>query len=192
MGRPSKLTDDQWKELGARLLGGAKAADLAREYGVPRSAISERFSERNRTVRELATQVVEVNRAIAARPQIEQDAIHQLAHDMETISRNYASQTVAQSEAGKLLSAGALAQLKGIILTRPLTEEDRDGIKDAVGMIRAANEAAVPTRDMLTMNKDRMVRELEKADVIEAETVDVKSMPVLEAAKAYQDFVSGN
>ena len=191
MGRPSKLTETQWKELGSRLLGGEKAASLAREYGVPRSAISERFSERNRTVRELATQVVEVNRAITARPVEEQKAIHQLVEDMETISRNYTSQAVAQSEAGRLLSTGALAQLKGIILTRPLTDEDRDGIKDAVGMIRAANEAAVPTRDMLTMNKDRMVRELEKADVVEMEPANVRELPMLDAAKAYQDFVSG-
>lgn len=48
MGRPSKLTEDKWTELGKRLAFGEKAADLSREYGVSTAAISKRFSSKNK------------------------------------------------------------------------------------------------------------------------------------------------
>lgn len=44
MGRPSKLSDAQWEELGAKMASGAKPADLSREYGVSTASISKRMS----------------------------------------------------------------------------------------------------------------------------------------------------
>ena len=39
MGRPSKLTEKQWAEIGRRLLAGEKAASLAREFKITEGAI---------------------------------------------------------------------------------------------------------------------------------------------------------
>lgn len=44
MGRPSTLSDNEWAILGARIAAGEKAAALAQEFGVSKSAISKRFA----------------------------------------------------------------------------------------------------------------------------------------------------
>lgn len=48
MGRPSKLSDEQWDELGEKLAAGSKPADLAREYGVSTASISKRMSGKHK------------------------------------------------------------------------------------------------------------------------------------------------
>lgn len=45
MARPSKLSPAQWADVERRLLEGERAADLAREYGVDRAALTRKFSK---------------------------------------------------------------------------------------------------------------------------------------------------
>jgi hypothetical protein len=40
-------------------------------------------------------------------------------------------------------------------------------------------------------NKERLTKTLQEAEVIENEPGNIREMPVLDAAKAYSDFVSG-
>ena len=54
MGRPSKLTDKQWAEIEKRLLAGESQGKLAKEFKVARSAISDRFSDRLKSVKTVA------------------------------------------------------------------------------------------------------------------------------------------
>jgi hypothetical protein len=49
----------QWDKLKSRLDKGEKAADLAREYGVTRQVIGNRFSGQIKAVKEVANQIVE-------------------------------------------------------------------------------------------------------------------------------------
>ena len=44
MGRPSKLTDKQWGEIGRRLASGEPTNALAREYKVSKATVSEQCS----------------------------------------------------------------------------------------------------------------------------------------------------
>jgi len=191
MGRPSKLTTEQWEELGNRLLGGETAYSLSKEYGVSNASISERFSERNRNIRTIAESVIETNRVVASLPKQEQAAVNRLITETEAIGANAVSAVLSASEAAKLLNAGALAQLRGIILTRPLTDDDREAMKDAAGMLKMGNEAMAPVNSMMNLTKDRVARQLDAAEVVEAEDINVREMPMIDAAKAYQDFVSG-
>lgn len=49
MGRPSKLSDLKWEELGARIAAGGKPADLAKEYGVSTGSISKRMTGKHKS-----------------------------------------------------------------------------------------------------------------------------------------------
>src|SRR5882724_2259578 len=81
MGRPSKLTERQWEEVGKRLLGGEKPAALAREFKVSKATLSERFSKRTETVKSVANQIVETRDALDALGLSEQLAAISLADD---------------------------------------------------------------------------------------------------------------
>lgn len=82
MGRPSKLSERCWDDIGYRLLNGEKGAKLAREFGVSKVAVSVRFSERNRRIRRVANMLVQAELALRALPPDQQLAALRLAEDL--------------------------------------------------------------------------------------------------------------
>lgn len=82
MARPSKLAAWQWADIRRRLLAGERAADLARSYGVSKSAVSERLATRIETVRRVASQLFEAEQALRALVPDEQLAALRMAETM--------------------------------------------------------------------------------------------------------------
>ena len=96
MGRPSKLSERRWDDLGHRLLYGEHAADLAREFGVSKSAVSFRFSELHRTIRSVAHRLINAEDQLRALAPAEQLAALRLAEYLriQAAAESLASQSI--------------------------------------------------------------------------------------------------
>jgi len=191
MGRPSKLTEAKWEELKARLAKGERAADLAREYGVSKTAISVRVSKRAETVKEVANQLVAAERALRELPVSEQLSALSLADDLRAISTHLASAAKFGSATAHRLAGIAHAKVQEIDDAAPLTDESLESLKGVAVLTKMANDASQVGLNLLAANKERVNRINDAAEVVENEPTDISSIPVLEAAKAYQDFISG-
>lgn len=152
MGRPSKLTDRQWDELKARLSKGEKAADLAREYGVSKTAISTRVSKRIETVKSVANQLFQADAAFKELPVSEQAMTLTLVDELKAISRHMAG-------AGKF-SAASAHRLAGIAHDIVQKVDDAEPEKTIAALQRfsavtkLANEASHIPLNLLAANKD--------------------------------------
>lgn len=194
MGRPSKLRDHQWEQIGKRLLQGEKAADLAREFGVSKTAISTRFSERMGTVKEIAQQVVETERRVESLPIADQIAVRTLADELKAISTHLAGAAKYSASTAHRLAALANAQMDQIDDSKPLAKEGVDAIKSIAVLTDTANRAAEIPLNLLKANKDSIDdlnrRELDKAEAHEKATAVVPDDD-MEAAAAYQQLMKG-
>jgi hypothetical protein len=152
MARPSKLTDAQWEELKARLAKGEKAADLSREYGISKTAISVRVSKRAETVKNVAHQLVAADEALRSLPLPEQLAAVSLADELRAISTHLAS-------AGKFGAATA-HRLAGIVHAQVQLVDDAEPEKSiqtlhrVAALTKMANESSVIGLNLLNANKD--------------------------------------
>jgi hypothetical protein len=153
MGRPSKLSEKQWSEIGQRLLNGEKAADLAREYGVSKPVISARFSKRTETVRNVAQQILETEQALTSLPLSEQVQAVTLAGKLRSISMHMAD--AANYSAATTHRLAGMAHIRTQdIPDGPLTAEAKAVIQDVVALQRSANEASSIPLNLLNANKD--------------------------------------
>lgn len=162
MGRPSKLSEKQWGEIKQRLLKGEKAADLAREYGVSKTRISERFSERIGTVKAVANQLVAADAALRALPVTEQVQALSLADELRAISMHLAGAAKYSAATSHRLSGIAHAKVQEIDDAAPLDDESREALKDVAVLTKIANDAAVIPTALLSANKET-VKDLNQA-----------------------------
>ena len=91
MGRPSKLSDRQWAEIGRRLAGGESTRKLGKEFGVAGNTISERFSERVPKLKALAASLASTEREVELLPVTEQCTVRNLADQLKQIAGSLAS-----------------------------------------------------------------------------------------------------
>ena len=191
MGRPSKLSPGQWEEIGRRLAKGERASDLAKEFGVSKTRVSERFSARTETVKAVANQLVAAEEALRSLPVSEQLSALSLADDLRAISTHLASAAKFGSATAHRLAGIAHAKVQEIDDAAPLTADSLESLKGVAVLTRMANDASQIGVNLLAANKDRVNRINDAAEVVENEPTNIASIPVLEAAKAYQDFISG-
>jgi hypothetical protein len=163
MGRPSKLTDKQWEEIGERLLKGEKAADLAREYGVSKPVISARFSKRTKTVKSVANQIVATEEALRALPLSEQVQAVSLAEQLRSISNHLAGGANYGAATFHRLAGIAHAKVQEIDDAAPLNEESREALRDVAVLTKMANDAAVTPLNLLAANRET-VKQLNAED----------------------------
>jgi hypothetical protein len=154
MGRPSKLTDAQWDELAARLTKGEKAADLARVYGVSKTAISVRVSKRAETVKSVAHQVVAAHEAVAALSVSDQVLVLTLADELRAISTNLASAARLGAQNAHRLNAIANEQIQRVDDANPLASMAE--IKAVAVLTEVANKSAHIGLNLLAANKGNM------------------------------------
>lgn len=154
MARPSKLTDKQWAEIETRLLQGEKASALAREYGVGKAAISMRFSKRIETVKTVAGQIVETEKALSLLNISEQTQAFNLAGDLIAISRHLAGAARYGSMTAHRLAGIANSQVENIDDASPLDKESMESLKSVAVLTKMANEAAATGLNLLNANKD--------------------------------------
>lgn len=154
MGRPSKLSDKQWDEIKDRLLKGEKAADLAREYKVSKVSISERFSERIRTIKSVTNQLLTAEQNLRSLPISEQITVLNFADELRAISSNLASAAKNGAINANRLSGLATARLKSVNEDNlPYSGEELKMVSILTDM---ANEASKVPLGLLNANKEQV------------------------------------
>jgi AcrR family transcriptional regulator len=162
MGRPSKLTDQQWETIGKRLLAGESAADLSREYGVSKASISTRFSKRHETIKSVANQIVETERSLSFLNVSEQMAARSLADDLKAISEHLAGAARYGAATAHRLSGIAHSNVSKIEDAMPLNDEASvSSLKGIAVLTKMANESSEIALNLLNANKET-VKELNK------------------------------
>lgn len=156
MGRPSKLTDKQWEQIGKRLLGGEKSADLAREYGVSKAVISSRFSKRTEAIKDVANQIVATEAAMSFLNVSEQMAARSLADDLKAISGHLAGAARFGAATAHRLSGIAHNKVSEIDDAAPMDESSRNALRDISVLTKMANEASDIGVSLLKANKDHI------------------------------------
>jgi hypothetical protein len=154
MARPSKLTDKQWETIGKRLLDGEKPSDLAREYGVSKAAISQRFSKRIETVKTVAHQMVALDDAMGKLNVSEQFAARSLSEKLKAMRESMGS--AGESLAGIAQRASALANetFQKVNDADPFSEESVKCIKGVGVLLNVANQAAELPMMLIKSAKD--------------------------------------
>lgn len=156
MARPSKLTDAQWEKIGKRLLAGESASALAREFGVSKSTISERFSERNQNVKDAANQIVAAESALSKLNVSEQMAARSLADDLKAISEHLAGAARFGAATAHRLSGIAHNKVSEIDDAAPLNDESLGTLKGIAVLTKMANESSEIGVNLLRANKEHV------------------------------------
>lgn len=154
MGRQSKLTDAQWEKIGKRLMAGESPSALAREFGVSKSTISGRFSERVQSVKEVANQIVATENALSKLNISEQIAARSLADDLKAISQHLAGAARFGAATAHRLSGIAHNKAAEIDDCAPMSEESRNALGNIAVLTKMANEASEIGLGLLKANKD--------------------------------------
>lgn len=153
MGRPSKLTDAQWEAIGKRLLAGESTSALAREYGVSKTAVSIRFSKRNETIKTVANQIVDTERALSKLNVSEQMAARSLADTLKDISDHLAGAARFGAMTAHRLAGIAATQVEKIDDVDPLTKSATQ-LMSVSALMKLANGASEIGINLLRANKD--------------------------------------
>lgn len=155
MGRPSKLTPSQWRDVEARAAAGESGAVLAREYKVSEAAVSKRISKVSKEVSKAAHKLAEGRLAVSALPSPhQQHQAESLADKLVRMSEHLADAAQAGAETASILQAFALAEARRIDVAAPLTPDGVESIKAISAIGRTANESSAIARDLLAANKD--------------------------------------
>lgn len=153
MGRPSKLTRSQWEEVERRHLAGEKAIDLAKEFGISVSGISERFSKSKKKVKDAAKQIVETKQALAKLTVSEKVNAERLADELMAISMHMASAAKHSAATAHRLAAIANSKLQEME-DGPLNAAGRKTLSEVATITDIANKAAVIPSNLLSANKE--------------------------------------
>jgi hypothetical protein len=155
MARPSKLTDAQWEKIGKRLLAGESTSALAREFGVSKGLISQRFSKRTETVKAAASLIVQTDEMLNKLNVSEQIAAKNLADELKAISSHLASASKYGAMTSSHLMSIAHKQRTQIKDTDgPLDEQSVEVLKGIRALAVTANESSLIARDLLKANKE--------------------------------------
>jgi len=154
MGRQSKLTDAQWEKIGKRLLAGESPSALAREFGVSKSTISGRFSERVQNVKDVANQIVATENALSKLNISEQIAARSLADDLKAISEHLAGAARFGAATAHRLSGIAHNKAAEIDDAKPMDDASRTALGNIAVLTKMANDASEIGLNLLKANKD--------------------------------------
>lgn len=154
MARYSKLTDSQWEDIEKRLLSGEKPASLAKEYGINRSAITRKFSQQLRNVKDVANQLVSAEVALRALPVAQQLTALSLADDLRAISTHLAGAAKHGAMTAHRLSGIANFKAQEIDDAAPLGDESMEALKGIAALSKVANLSAEIGLNLLRANKE--------------------------------------
>lgn len=153
MGRPSKLTDAQWEAIGKRLLAGESTSALAREFKVSKTAVSVRFSKRNETIKTVANQIVDTERALSKLNVSEQMAARSLADSLKDISEHLAGAARFGAMTAHRLAGIAAQQVEKIDDADPLAKSAAQ-LMGISALTKLANGASEIGLNLLRANKE--------------------------------------
>lgn len=156
MARPSKLTPAQWGEVASRLAKGEKAADLAREFGVSKAAVSKQVSKRTDTIRQVAEQVVAADTAFRSLPIADQFIASGIIDDLKAISSHLASAAKYGAASAHRLSMLANQKLETVDAVDPMKSVDE--LRTVGALTELANKASTIPLNLLSANKKTVER----------------------------------
>lgn len=151
MGRPSKLSPDQWRELERRLNAGESATVLSREFDVSQGLISQRFSKISKEVKKTAEAIAESQNMLAVLPVAQQYQAISLAEKLRNISTNLASAAEYGAATAHKLQAIAHAQVKKIDEADPMNSQEQ--LQAISALTRISNDSARLGTDLINANK---------------------------------------
>jgi hypothetical protein len=184
MGRPSKLTDNQWEQIQKRMLGGESASELAREYGVTEGAIRKKVSTKIVQIKTIAKQMVEVESIYEALPINTKIAVRTLADELKEISMHLAS--AARYGAATAHRLAGIANEKTDDLD-PADIIDMNRLREIAALTRTANEASNIGINLIKANQEAIKQSAEK----EMSSVPRRIVSKEDAARAYMELISG-
>jgi len=156
VGRPSKLSDRQWAEIGRRLAAGEKPNDLAKEFKVGRSTIVERFSDRVTEIREAAQELALAELRVEKLPVSDAMSVRSLADQLKGIGSS-----LAKSAANGARVSERLSDLAERFTVRIAQRADQEGflmaedLKPVAALVETANRAGSLGMAMMTANKGK-------------------------------------
>lgn len=151
MGRPSKLTPEQWREVEGRFLGGEGSSALAREFGVDEAAIRRKFRRDSPIVRIAAEKLAEGQKAIADLPKALQPVAIDLAAKLRNIGGSLASAAELGAATSHRLAAIANAQVQRIDDADPM--ESQDVLQAISALTKISNDAGQLGVNLINANK---------------------------------------
>lgn len=151
-GRPSKLTETQWAEIGRRVAGGESMRSLAKEFDVGVARISERFSKRVPQLKALANTLATVEGEIENLSVSEQTTVRHLADELKIIAVNVAKVARIGSDTAAKLHEKANKMVSKVV--RPDGTVDQMTLMNISGLTITANKAAAPALRLATARED--------------------------------------
>lgn len=183
MGRPSKLSEVQWEQIGKRLMNKESLSSLAREYKISVPVLSSRFSKKLLIVRDVAQRLVDVDAAVAALAPSDRTLAYSLADDLRAVSSHLATAAKFGSMTAQRLSVIAHAQTDQLDETADISKNI--AVLHSVGAFTAtANEAAKIGLNLLAANKGATPSPPEMPTRV--------SLDPVQAALEYQRVMQGN
>jgi hypothetical protein len=153
MGRPSKLSPQQWADIERRLISGEGVRALAAQFGISPGQISKRFPNSvSKSVHAVAEKLAEAQTALAALPVPQQSLAMSLADKLRSISESLACaadlgaktahrlQSLANSEVAKVDDADPLSSVENLKNVGILTKLGNDSASIALNLLAANKE----------------------------------------------------
>lgn len=159
MGRPSALTEKQWREIEKRLLEGEKIRPLSREFRISEAAIRKRVGTQTKDIKRVANQLLETERALTALPVSAQLYAVDMANKLRSISGHLASAANYGAMTSHRVAGLANQQAEKINDDDPI--DDAASFKTLQGitaLTKLANESAEIGMRLLQANKDAVDR----------------------------------
>lgn len=168
MGRPSKLTPQQWAEVERRLLAGETARALGREFGISEASIrgklgtNHALSAQSARVQETAQKLADAHTALAALPPAQRPVAMDLAEKLRSISNSLASAAELGARTAHRLQALANTEVGKVDDVNPLSSVEN--LKGVSALTKLANDSASIALNLLAANKDTVKRLNDEGD----------------------------
>lgn len=150
MGRPSKLSSIQEREICQRLASGESNRSVAKAYRVGEATIRRIFSAQVPKVRDVAQRLASVELDLAALPVSAQVSARSLADQMKGIQSHYTA--AALDGAATAARLHQIARAKVTMLGSDCETED---LKPIMALSETAKSAASLASNMLAANKGK-------------------------------------
>lgn len=171
MGRPSKLSPQQWDDVIRRVAEGEAPADLAREYDVHPSQITRRVSQVSQSVRKAAEKMAEAQVAVAALAPTQQYQAMSLADKLRSTYASLASAAELGAKTSHRLMALANEQVAKVDDADPMGEESVASLKNAAALTKMGNDSATIAFSLMSSTKDTVKRLTEEGGEEEADVL---------------------
>lgn len=144
MGRKSKLTEDQWADVGRRMLDGESQRALAAEFGISEATLRQYFRKQEKlpTVQKVAGMIVETAAALKSLPISSQVNAQKLADRLMAISDDLAGAASFGARTARQLSELAHKQVQKVNPADPMDAGSVEAMKGAAMFTRQSNDSS--------------------------------------------------